>query len=831
MTSFLALALLAAAPPRPFSLAPPPSWVERIDPELDAPPPAAGVSDGVYHLLSDVQTRVGATREMFNHYAKAVFTSSGLEAASQVSIEFDPSYRSLTLHFVRLWRRGTALGRLDPGKIQILQREPGLESQLYDGRLSVVLVIEDLRVGDVLDVAYTLKGDNPVFEGRYSNSFDVEWSVPVHRLRWRLLWPAGRTLHIRDHGTSIAPVVRETPSGREYVWESWHIPPVRDDGQVPNWYDQWGWVQLSEWGTWQEVASWGQRLFDTPQPLPGDLAARVAEWRAKDDASAIISSLRFVQDEVRYLGIELGVSSHRPAPPPVVFKRRFGDCKDKTLLFCAIARALGAKAEPALVHSTLGRALDEWLPTPDAFNHVVSRVELGGRTYWLDPTLSEQGGRLGAVYFPDYERALPLEPGTAGLVRLPVQPPRSPTRSVHDRFVVKDVKGPADFTVETRFEGDDADGMRASLERRSRDEIARSYRDFYVRSHPSLRSAGDLVVADDRVANVITVREHYTIPEFFSPVEGVKDRREAEVDPVTLRSYLQKPAPNRSAPLSVPHPVFVRHVIDLALPEAWPSDPESATLSDEALRFSYQARYDGPNLELKYEYQSLADAVPASRVASHVKTLNDVLSWVGYRLTYPPRKVAHAGPNWPVRTTAALLVVLSLGGAMLAYRFRHTPPAAPPPPLMGLGSGLLLVVGALAFGTAALSMRTLHSWASCKGTAWTERTVVGAASYHAAWAPVRLTELGVQIALLTGVALLWLLLMKRRRRFRGAFVALALAACLFLYADAVALALLPGGDLGVVRSAVRDALLGLAPLFTAGLYLLASRRAHSTFSG
>jgi hypothetical protein len=50
----------------------------------------------------------------------------------------------------------------------------------------------------------------------------------------------------------------------------------------------------------------------------------------------VLTVLQFVQEQVRYFGIEIGSSATKPANPSVVFARRFGDCKDKSLLFVTI---------------------------------------------------------------------------------------------------------------------------------------------------------------------------------------------------------------------------------------------------------------------------------------------------------------------------------------------------------------------------------------------------------------------------------------------------------------------------------------------------------------
>ena len=93
-----------------------------------------------------------------------------------------------------------------------------------------------------------------------------------------------------------------------------------------------------------------------------------------------------MQDEVRYFGIEMGSSTVKPGDPSTVFSRRFGDCKDKSLLFVTILRALGIEAYPVLVNSTVRRALADWQPSDGAFDHCIAVARCDDQTYWLDPT-------------------------------------------------------------------------------------------------------------------------------------------------------------------------------------------------------------------------------------------------------------------------------------------------------------------------------------------------------------------------------------------------------------------------------------------------------------
>ncbi len=112
------------------------------------------------------------------------------------------------------------------------------------------------------------------------------------------------------------------------------------------------WVQISDCPDWEKVAagvsqSWGN--------LEGDgLLREIAEGLAADqpdlkgleapEAELLVrieKALRLVQDEYRYLSIDLEVGGHVPSPPETVARRRFGDCKDLSFLLVQLLKLMG----------------------------------------------------------------------------------------------------------------------------------------------------------------------------------------------------------------------------------------------------------------------------------------------------------------------------------------------------------------------------------------------------------------------------------------------------------------------------------------------------------
>src|SRR5574343_199382 len=153
-----------------FSIAPAPAWVLPLLPEASTGLPSAPLQV----LLMDRQTRIepsGTVR--YQHVLRQINEASGLQKGAQIELDFDPSFQKLQFHRLEVWRDGKRLDRLERKRIKLLHREPQLERQIIDGRMTASIVLEDLRVGDRVEWAVSLIGDNPVFGGKF---VDQEWT-------------------------------------------------------------------------------------------------------------------------------------------------------------------------------------------------------------------------------------------------------------------------------------------------------------------------------------------------------------------------------------------------------------------------------------------------------------------------------------------------------------------------------------------------------------------------------------------------------------------------------------------------------------------------------
>jgi hypothetical protein len=428
---------------------------------------------------------------------------------------------------------------------------------------------------------------------------------------------------------------------------------------------------VSAYRSWEEVSDWALQHYTYPAKPGKGLTEFIDKIKGETDKAAerLEKALQFVQDEIRYTGLEAGIGGYKPRNPAEVFEQRFGDCKDKSLLLCYMLRELGIEAYPALVSTTDRKGIIDWLPSPNAFNHCVVQVRLGG-VYWYDPTISLQGGSYYKRYFGNLGYALVIRPGTKELTK--IEPAQTSKTQIKEVFTMEDVGGPVHLAVTTQYYGAEADQMRQQFAAANLKETEKSYLNYTAKTYPQVAVKEPLRFEDDRAGNVFTTHESYEVTNFWiAPDTTRPGQLEGSVYPQTLRDKLFVPSTKiRSAPFALEHPLHYEHTIRVDLPEPWTVENQEKEITGPGFRFNLETKYVEQSAIFWYTYQTTQDHVAAKATAEFIRKQDQVINALGYSLTYN-QGVSGGGASERINWLMVLLSLLCAAGTAWGARWLY----------------------------------------------------------------------------------------------------------------------------------------------------------------
>ena len=328
---------------------------------------------------------------------------------------------------------------------------------------------------DAFDFAAPLEGGELVSDVRYrelrvpapdpGNIIGYEYEVEEQPFFLQIIWYFQETDPVRESHFSL-----RLPAGWEYK-ASWlshpEVKPSEGGGNASQWvvsdvkglrqepemppvngvagqmivsfFPAGGMSRKNELANWADMGSWYGNLVSGQMDASEAIRQQVTGLTAgkTTQLQKMQAIARFVQHDIRYVAIELGIGGFQPHAASDVFSHRYGDCKDKATLMHTMLREIGVDSYHVVINMQRGSVTSE-TPVHNGFNHAILAIKLPdevkdpsliavmqhpklGRVLFFDPTneltpFGEIGGYLQANY------GLLVTPQGGELVELPQQP-------------------------------------------------------------------------------------------------------------------------------------------------------------------------------------------------------------------------------------------------------------------------------------------------------------------------------------------------------------------------------------------------------------------------
>jgi hypothetical protein len=216
-----------------------------------------------------------------------------------------------------------------------------------------------------------------------------EWGFqstdPVREARYTLQLPAGweyKAVFLNY------PEVKSASSGsNQWQWVLNNVEAIRPEDDMPPWravagqmivsFLPSGSAQNRGFENWNDMALWEAGLVRGRRDASPEIKQKTAALTASEtNALGKMRALaKFVQSDIRYVAIELGIGGWQPHPANDVFAHKFGDCKDKATLLSAMLKEIGVESNYIVVNTHRG-AVNSKTPAVNWFNHVILAVRL-----------------------------------------------------------------------------------------------------------------------------------------------------------------------------------------------------------------------------------------------------------------------------------------------------------------------------------------------------------------------------------------------------------------------------------------------------------------------
>jgi transglutaminase-like putative cysteine protease len=242
---------------------------------------------------------------------------------------------------------------------------------------------------------------------------------PVRESRYSLQLPAGWVF--KPAWIAHSELKPDETSGSELRWAIMDVKGIMPEIDMPPWESVAGQMIVTffpsgtppkdMFATWDGIGSWFDHLassrMDTSEAIKQEVSALTA------GKSSLLQKMQalawFVQHDVRYVAISLGIGGFQPHAASEVFAHRYGDCKDKATLMRSMLREIGVDSYDVIINAERGSVSSD-TPAHNAFNHLIVAIKLPDGL--KDPSLFalSQDPKFGRILFfdPTYDVTIPF---------------------------------------------------------------------------------------------------------------------------------------------------------------------------------------------------------------------------------------------------------------------------------------------------------------------------------------------------------------------------------------------------------------------------------------
>ena len=295
-----------------------------------------------------------------------------------VFVYFNPTRKIKSLHGWCIPAQGKDYEVKDK---EAVDRSLGDGGELVDDVKVRVLSIPAPDPGNIVGYEYEVE-EKPFF---LQDQWQFQERDPVRETHYSLQLPAG--WEFRDFWLNH-PEVKATEAGNNlWQWTLSDVKEIRHETRMPPFRGVAGQMivtffppggkALNGFAAWDDMGKWYGTLLTGRMEASPEIKQQVATLTAGKNTPVqkMQAIAQFVQHDIRYVAIELGIGGWQPHPAPDVFSHRYGDCKDKATLMRVMLHEIGIDSYHVVINTQRGVVTRE-TPAHQGFNHAIVAIKV-----------------------------------------------------------------------------------------------------------------------------------------------------------------------------------------------------------------------------------------------------------------------------------------------------------------------------------------------------------------------------------------------------------------------------------------------------------------------
>jgi hypothetical protein len=259
----------------------------------------------------------------------------------------------------------------------------------------------------------------------------IAYNLAVQHASYTLTTTENNDIRFKESNLPATGIRTTEKKGIKYTWELKDFEAIKSESFMPYYENIFPMVKIAAnnfsydgydgvMTDWKSLGEWEWNLIKDRYTLNEQTSQKIQLLTdsLNTEVDKIKYLYKYLQDNTRYVSIQLGIGGNQPFEATLVDETKYGDCKALSNYMKALLSTVNIESDYAIIRAGKNASpIDESFASHQ-FNHVILCVPNAGDTIWLECTDQKQPfGYLGS--FTDNRTAFLIKEGECVMVKTP----------------------------------------------------------------------------------------------------------------------------------------------------------------------------------------------------------------------------------------------------------------------------------------------------------------------------------------------------------------------------------------------------------------------------